>query len=208
MKNDMMRKIHYFIGLFVATFVVLHLFNHTLSIFGADMHIEVMSLMRLFYRNIFLESLLLLAVAMQIFSGLRLFIQKRKITKTFFDKLQLLSGGYLAAFFLIHVGAVLTGRLILRLDTNFYFGAAGLNEFPINLFFVPYYALAIIAFFGHIAAVHQSKMHSNVMGLTPLGQSYLILFFGIFLTILILLGLTNFLQGIDLPLEYKVLAGK
>lgn len=130
-------KIHYISGLSITVFVGLHLFNHTLSIFGAERHIEMMNVLRHFYRNIFVETILLLAVLIQIISGLNLFKTNRKSAKSFFDKLHIGTGLYLAIFFIIHLSAVLTGRLVLNLDTNFYFGVAGLNSFPFNLFFIP-----------------------------------------------------------------------
>ena len=202
------KKIHYISGLTITIFVGLHLFNHCFSILGAEKHIEIMTTLRHFYRNIFIETILLLAVVAQIYSGLKLFRTKRKLAKTFFEKLQIWTGLYLAIFFVIHLSAVLTGRLFLHLDTNFYFGVAGLNNFPTNLFFIPYYALAIISFFGHISAIHSKKMQQNVFGLTPNGQSKFILTFGICLTIIIFYGLTNHFQGVQIPTEYNVLIGK
>ena len=202
------KKIHYISGLTITIFVGLHLFNHCFSILGADKHIEIMTTLRHFYRNIFVETILLLAVVAQIYSGLKLFRTKRKLAKTFFEKLQIWTGLYLAIFFVIHLSAVLTGRLFLHLDTNFYFGVAGLNNFPTNLFFIPYYALAIISFFGHISAIHSKKMQQNVFGLTPNRQSKFILTFGICLTFIIFYGLTNHFQGVQIPTEYNVLIGK
>ena len=202
------KKIHYISGLTITIFVGLHLFNHCFSILGAEKHIEIMTTLRHFYRNIFIETILLLAVATQIYSGLKLFRTKRKTVQTIFEKLQIWTGLYLAIFFVIHLSAVFAGRFFLHLDTNFYFGVAGLNNFPTNLFFIPYYALAIISFFGHISAIHSKKMQQNVFGLTPNGQSKFILTFGICLTIIIFYGLTNHFQGVQIPTEYNVLIGK
>jgi hypothetical protein len=151
------KKIHYISGLTITVFVSLHLFNHIYSIFGVDKHIELMTNLRQFYRNIIAETILILAVFVQIFSGLRLFFMNRNKVITAFDKLQIWTGFYLAVFLIIHLAAVLIGRTFLNLNTNFYFGVAGLNNFPTNLFFIPYYALAIISFFGHIAAIHSKK---------------------------------------------------
>jgi hypothetical protein len=175
---------------------------------GADKHIEVMTTLRLFYRNIFVETILLLALATQVYSGLKLYKAKRQTAKTFFEKLHIWTGLYLALFFIIHLGAVFAGRFFLQLDTNFYFGVAGLNNFPTNLFFIPYYGLAIISFFGHIAAIHSQKMQHTVFGLTAIMQSNLILVFGICLTLVIFYGLTNHFQGVEIPIEYNVLIGK
>ena len=202
------KKIHFISGLTISVFVGLHLFNHTLSIFGTNKHIEVMNTLRLFYRNIFVETVLLVAVAVQIISGLKLFKTNRKIAVSQFEKLHIWTGLYLAIFFIIHLSAVLGGRLFLHLDTNFYFGVAGLNSFPFNLFFIPYYGLAILSFFGHIASIHNQKMKQSIFGLAPSRQSTCILIFGFILTIAIFYGLTNQFNGVAIPKEYNILIAK
>ena len=203
-----MKRIHYFSGITLSVFVILHLFNHSYSLLGAKAHIDLMNDLRVIYRNIIAETLLLFAVVIQIISGINLFLKKRKTESHFFDKLQTWTGLYLAFFLFFHLSAVLTGRLFLKLDTNFYFGVAGLNNFPTNLFFIPYYALAIISFFGHIAAIHTKKMKYDILGLTPSGQSRLILTFGIIFTFVLFYGLTNHFTGVKIPTEYNVLIGK
>ncbi|AQS93165.1 hypothetical protein BXQ17_03315 [Polaribacter sp. BM10] len=203
-----MKRIHYFSGVLISFFVGLHLFNHLYSILGADAHIEMMNDLRVVYRNIIAETILLFAVIIQVFSGIKLFFKKRKNVTDFFEKLQIWTGLYLAIFFFIHLSAVLSGRLILNLDTNFYFGVAGLNTFPLNLFFIPYYGLAIISFFGHISAVHSKKMKNKIIGIEPNIQSYIILIIGIILTLVIFYGLTNEFNGVEIPKEYDIMTGK
>lgn len=202
------KSIHYFSGIVISIFVAFHLLNHATSILGAGQHIAVMEQLRVVYRNIFVETLLLAAVLVQIFSGLWLFNKGRKWANTFFEKLQIWSGLYLAIFFLIHLSAVLGGRLVLHLDTNIYFGVAGLNTFPLNLFFIPYYGLAVVSFFGHIAAIHQRKMKQSVLGLSPTAQSKFMLGVGLLFTLFLFYGLTNHFQGMKIPAEYGVLIGK
>jgi hypothetical protein len=202
------RKIHYLSGLTISIFVGLHLFNHAWSIFGAERHIAMMNTLRLFYRNIFIEPIIMISVFVQIISGIKLFKLSRKTAISNFDKLHIWTGLYLAFFFIIHLSAILGGRLFLHLDTNFYFGVAGLNSFPFILFFIPYYGLAILSFFGHIASIHSKKMKQSVLGLTPNIQSIAILIFGFLLTILIFYGLTNHFKGVAIPKEYEMLIGK
>ena len=203
-----MKRIHFISGIIIAFFVVLHLFNHIYSLFGADAHIDLMNDLRVIYRNVIAETILLSAVVIQIISGIKLFLKKRKSKSDFFGKLQIWTGLYLAFFFLIHLSAVFSGRLILNLHTNFYFGVAGLNTFPFNLFFLPYYGLAIISFFGHLSAVHSIKMNNKIFGIEPIKQSYGILIIGIILTLIILYGLTNGFNGVEIPKEYDILIGK
>jgi hypothetical protein len=203
------RSLHYFSGLLITAFVGIHLFNHAWAVFGAQAHIEMMKTLRLVYRNPLVEAVLLGAVMVQMVSGLKLIAaQKKRPAMSGFDKLHLWSGLYLAVFFLIHVGAVLGGRLVLDLDTNFYFGVAGLNTFPFNLFFAPYYGLAVLAFFGHVAAVHQKKMNKSFLGLSPNRQALLMLASGLLMTAILFYGLTNRFRGVAIPAEYGVLIGK
>lgn len=200
-----MKRIHYFSGVTITIFVILHLLNHLYSLVGANAHMELMDSFRVFYRNRMTETILLSAIIIQIISGINVFLKKRKTVSNFFDKLQIWTGLYLAFFLVIHVGAVLSGRFILNVDTNFYFGVAGLNTFPLNLFFIPYYGLAIVSFFGHISAVHSQKMKSKIIGMEPFQQSYGILIIGIILTLIILYGLTNGFYGVEIPKEYEIL---
>lgn len=199
------KQVHYIAGLGISLFIILHLLNHAMAVLGADKHIEVMHLLRRFYRSSLVEACLLLAVGVQLISGLRLAITKRKRMESGFDKLQRWSGLYLAFFFVIHVSAVLAGRFLLKLDTNFYFGVAGLNTFPLNLFFIPYYSLAIISFFVHIAMIHAKKMRSNFLYLRPDQQAKGIMMFGICFSIFIMYVLTNGFKGVDIPQPYQLL---
>lgn len=202
------KKLHFFSGIVITIFIGLHLFNHAAILFGPESHIALMKDLRVVYRNPISETILLQAVLVQIISGLKLARKWRKIEKFFWDKLHVYSGLYLAFFFLFHVSAVFIGRYLLNLDTNLYFGIAGLNVFPFFLFFGPYYFLSIVSFFGHIAAIHNKKMSRKIVGLTPQKQAKIILYIGIFFAILILAGLTNWFQGYNIPSDYGILIGR
>jgi hypothetical protein len=198
------RIMHYYSGMTLASFISLHLLNHVMALGGLQRHMDVMHLLRMVYRNPVAESLLLLAVAVQVFSGLKLFARLKKNPGHGFAKLQIWSGLYLSFFFLFHVSAVLYGRTIQHLDTNIYYGIAGLNTFPYLLFFVPYYAFAIMAFFAHIAAVHVQKMRRPILGSLPRKQSMVILMIGIAFTLIILYTLTNGFKGYIMPKAYQL----
>jgi hypothetical protein len=167
-----------------------------------------MDTLRFFYRNAIAETILICMVLTQIITGIKLFIKKRKKANSFFDKLQIWSGLYLTIFFVFHLGAVFIGRFILNLNTNIYFGVAGLNTFPFSLFFIPYYGLAIISFFGHISSIHRVKMKNNVLGIYPNQQAYLIFISGVLLSLITIYGLTNGFNGIEIPKEYHIMIGK
>jgi succinate dehydrogenase/fumarate reductase cytochrome b subunit len=199
------RQLHYVSGIVLMAFIALHLFNHLYSLGGAQKHIEMMNTVRLIYRNPLIEIILVASVVVQIISGIRLVGDKRKVVKTTFEKLHVWSGLYLAFFLTFHVSVVMMGRYLLHLDTNLYFGAAGLNTFPFYFIFFPYYGLSIMAVFSHIAAVHHYKMKSNLLGLAPEQQSKGILIVGLLVTGLIFYGLTNQFHGLIIPNEYDVM---
>ncbi|MEO9476603.1 MAG: hypothetical protein ABJG41_13760 [Cyclobacteriaceae bacterium] len=202
-----MKRIHYLSGVTISLFIGVHFFNHFMSVFGAEMHIEVMESLRVVYRNIIIETILMAAVLIQIVSGGMLVLTKRKEQKTFYQKVQVYTGLYLAMFLVIHVSAVLSGRLLMGLDTNIYFGVAGLNTFPFSLFFIPYYGLAVLSFFGHLAAMHSQRMKRSVLGLSPKRQSDIILVMGLITMLIIFSGLTNGFSGLKIPDTYKIMTG-
>jgi hypothetical protein len=186
-------------------FIGMHLVNHLYGLAGPERHIALMENLRLAYRNPVVETVLLMAAALQVFTGLRLFFQMRKLAGSLIDKLHLWSGLYLATFLLIHVSAVLAGRYVQGLDTNFYFGAAGLNTWPLVLFFGPYYFLGMMAFWVHIACIHAKKAKSRVLGLSPFQQAWLAMGLGLLTSIATLYGLSNGFQGFAIPSDYLLI---
>jgi hypothetical protein len=145
------------------------------------------------------ETLIIASVVIQIVSGI-LLLRKFRFTKVgLFEKVHLATGLYLAIFLIFHLSAIFLARGILKIDTNFYFGAAGLNIFPFNLFFIPYYSLAVISVFVHIATVHRKKETKKLT---------IVFIFGLCLSVLIIFGLTNHFNGVTLPTELLQLVGK
>lgn len=194
-----LKTIHHVSGIFIALYVVAHLVNHLASLWGPQAHIYVMDALRPYYRNVLVETVLLTAIGVQIYTGTGLFLAKRKTVVGFFEKLQRWTGLYLAFFFVIHLSAVMVGRHALHLDTNIYYGAAGLNSFPLNLFFIPYYSLGILSFFGHLAALHARRMSTKILGISPRQQAYGIMMLGFLAAFLILFGLTGYFSGLEFP---------
>ncbi len=84
-----LKKFHYYSGLLILTFISFHLLNYLNSIFGADKHIVLMNTLINCYRNIFLESILVIAILIQIYSGLKMFLKKFRIVNTLFEKIQI-----------------------------------------------------------------------------------------------------------------------
>ena len=188
----MLKRLHYISGIILTIFILVHLGNHLMVLVSPENHLSLMEQLRKVYRHPVMESVLLLAVALQVFSGIKLYRQlKAQNSGTKVDRYQILTGLYLAFFLLLHVSAVLMGRLVFNLDTNLYFGAAGLNKFPLYLFFVPYYLTAVIAVFGHIACIHFRKTQQLI-------QSQILFGLGCIIAVLILIGMI----GLRIPAQY------
>ena len=194
MKRKTIKFLHHISGVTLSAFIAFHLFNHLFALYGSEKHISIMEQFRQVYRHPFTETLLLLIVFFQIFSGLRL-VYKRE-AKLVAEKIQVYSGLYLSFFLIAHVSAVFAGRHIEHLDTNFYFAAAGLNYYPATFIFIPYYFLGIISITFHVAALHYLRTRSKRV-------AYGIAIIGIIISILIILGFTNHFQWYDMPVAYE-----
>lgn len=199
----MLHKLHRISACIIGAYVAIHLFNHLLAIQSIDAHLAFMKAFRHIYRQPLVEILLLACVAFQVTSGIY-FIQNRWGQRHgFFDRVQSISGGYLAYFLLVHVASVLYARYSLKLDTNFYFAAAGMHVPPFQFYFLPYYFLAVVAIFGHIAcAVHWlARNHFNEVMRNRFG--YAVLAIGGIVATLIVTAFAGGFHPVEIPAAYK-----
>lgn len=181
-----MNVIHYYSGITIALFVGIHLLNHALIFHSNEWHIRFMNAARKIYRHPVIESLLLLAVIIQVASGIYIVNIKWDSIASIFDLLHIASGLYMSLFLIIHVSAILMGRYKLGLNTNLYFGVGYMNVSPQRYFFIPYYSLAITSFFIHIACIHKVRMSEYVESSAAQNQSITIIVFGIIFTALLI----------------------
>ena len=202
-----MKKVHYYSGLFISVFIVLHFGNHLFALTSPEKHIEIMEIARLSYRNRVVEILLIGACLTQVIAGISLYRNKRKNIQDGFDRLHIYSGLYLSIFLTLHPMAIFVGRYYLGVDTNFWFGAMVVNHFPQVLFFIPYYFLGVFAFFAHVACIHRQKVIALGWNVSADRHAKIILGVGAIIGILILAGFTGFFQGLTIPDEYLGLLG-
>jgi len=194
-----MKRVHYYSGLFLSIFIGVHLINHLSVLFGADLHLKIMGILRLFYRNPVVETLILASALVQIWSGLSLAFKKRKEERNNWNRLHIWSGFYLSFFLFVHIAAVLGFRYGGGVDTNLYFGAMGYNLSPATYFFIPYYSLSVIALFTHISCIHRMKMLDRTSKKKATYQAKLLLATGWIITFLLLIGMTDYFRGLKFP---------
>lgn len=187
------KKLHYVSGITLSIFIAFHLLNHLFALGGPQVHIQVMEAFRKVYRNPLIETLLLLAIAFQIATGLRLAFRRNAVSGA--EKVQVYSGLYLAFFLLAHVGAVISGRYVQHLDTNFYYGAVGLNFNPAIYIFVPYYFLGVVAISLHVASIHYQKTGNR-------NVSFAIAGLGTAAATVIIMAFTGNFSGLEMPAAY------
>lgn len=170
-----MRRAHRALAIVLGLFLTLHLGNHLAGLTGQETHRAVQEALRLVYRHPLVEPLLLAAITAQVALGVLMAARRRRWT------LQTVSGGYLALFLMIHLGAVLSAR-VQGIDTDLAFAAAGLHApAPWPAIFAGYYGLAVLAVFAHVS-VPLSRRHAIA------GRALLVLGAGLSLTLVALLA--------------------
>ena len=202
-----LRKLHGLSALLLAAYAVVHIANHLVGLAGIEAHIAFMHAFRSVYRIPAVEAILLAAVAFQIYSGITFVVRGWKQRQGFVPWLQAGSGAYLAFFFLNHVGAVLFGRTVLNLDTNFYFAAAGSYVVPFQFFFAPYYFLAVLALFCHLGCA----LYWQLQAKSPLARGAAVavpMVVGCALSLVIVLTLAGVFYPIEIPPEYEATYGQ
>lgn len=196
-----MKRMHRVTGTILGAFIVLHLSNHLMALGGIDLHIQTMDLLRKFYRNPFIEPVLLLSVLVHICSGIGLIWKTPK--GNIWLMLQKGSGAYLALFLLIHLSGVLgLGRYKLDVDTNFYFASTPLLTAPYKFLFAPYYSLAVISFFIHVAYI--VSCYKGDAGPRPgySGLTIPLILSGVLVASLIVAVMSGVFYDITIPVDY------
>lgn len=197
---DLTRRLHRASAVVLLFFIVPHLANHLMALAGIDAHVAAMRQLRAIYRFAPVEVLLLVATLLQVVTGLVLAYRGRHTRRGFWPRLQIWSGIAIAAFLLQHVPAVMVGRYLQQLDTNFYFAAAVLQGGLYKYYFFLYYFAGLTAVFVHLAAALRLRMHP---GHARSLAAALVIAGGIVAAILILLCFGGAFYEIRLPAGYR-----
>ena len=200
-----LKNLHRFTEILVTIYIVAHLFNHTMAWFGVQTHQQIMGQFRSVYRQPVVEAVLICAFLFQAYTGLLLLGKLRKKSDlTAVERLQLYSGATLGFFFILHIGAVVGQRLYYQFDTNFYFAARVLIEYPLKLFFIPYYFLGVVAFGIHVGAAHRRKIIELVAPGVANLHFIIIVFASILIALVILYTFMGGRFSTEIPQQYKV----
>ena len=144
--------------------------------------------------------MLLALFAWQVTSGLVLTWRGRTKRSGFVAHFQAFTGVYLALFLIIHVSAVMSGRLA-GLDTDFRFAAAGMNVPPFQWFFMPYYFLAAFSLFAHVGcALYWNVPDHIITGRPTMLGAFIVT--GLASGTLIVAALSGMLFPLSIPAEY------
>jgi len=204
MKVSMVKSIHYISGVIILLFIAIHLFNHILVFNGNEAHIAFMKAARVVYRNDFVETMLLMCIGVQVMSGVFLIYKKWNSQNSLLDQLQLFSGLFLFYFLIAHTAAVFYCRVVLKLDSNLYFGASGLNNKPLYFYFIFHYGFAILAVFVHIGCVHHKRTAQRMSLRQRYVQTVIIMMTGAMLATVILYRMMH----VTIPVEYRFPVGR
>ncbi len=197
---------HRYSGTFLSLYITQHLLNHLMALHSPQFHILMMDYTRTIYRQWAVEVLRWAAVLVQVYTGIRLSL-KGSGRGDIWARWQRYSGLYLAFFLLMHTSAVLYGRFGLGVDTNFWYGAAVVQNRLLAFFFTPYYALAILAYGTHMSLLFRflwlrNNRKVSLEKIAVINRRTL-LWVGVFmiLTIGILWGI---MRPMDLPAAYRL----
>ena len=151
--SQVVRNAHRVGAVVLLLFIATHLGAHLWGARGPEAHASALAIFQSVYRQPLVEILLVLLLLVQVATGIRHIRSRwRDPNKGFWSRMQIISGIYIGFFVVAHTSAALATRHFAQVETNFYWSAGSLTVSPIKYAFAPYYTLAIITVFAHIAA--------------------------------------------------------
>jgi hypothetical protein len=196
-----MERVHKLSAAFVFAFLCLHFANHFAGLLGIGFHIQFMQSLRALYYVPVVEYAVLAAFTLQILTGLPLIWEIWTKKKDVIHQFQAASGLIMTLFIVTHIGAVLAGRHVLHLDTNFHFAAAGLMSPDWKPAFLGYYGAGVFSLFVHFGCIAYDifkKTNKPAAWLCLLVVSGL----GAYVTWSLLQVYSGQLYPVDIPAEY------
>ncbi|WP_139202816.1 hypothetical protein [Pseudoxanthomonas sp. GM95] len=179
--------------LLLTLFLGPHIVNHLLGLLGEDVHRDVMTWLRHFYRNAAVQPALVAVFGFQVISGLVLLCQPQSQPISPFQVLQRASGLYLAVFIPAHLNSVFNLARRNGVETDYAWATgqpAGLLDDAWNIRLVPHYALAILLLAIHLAcAVRVVLMAHGVRERTANGWAWILMLAGGVLDAAVLAGM-------------------
>jgi succinate dehydrogenase/fumarate reductase cytochrome b subunit len=151
-------RLHRWSAAAILAFAAMHIASHLAAAHSLALNTRVVDAFRLAYKQPPLEALLLLAVPVQIGTGLRLFAAAKDRAAGFWDRLQLISGVYLALF----LGAHTVATAWLFRDLSFRAASGGGPGTFGDPSFLAYYVLGPLAVFAHVAAATRSLLFGRL----------------------------------------------
>ena len=196
-----MERLHKVSAAVIFAFLCLHFGNHFIGLEGRDAHVQFMDAARLIYRHPIIEMVIVLAFVLEIITGIALARAIWRDKKDFIHQLQAASGMVMIVFLLIHLAAIAYGRLVLNLDTNFDFAAAGLLTPGWMYFFYGYYGAGILALFVHMGCIGYDIFKKTNK---PVGYVFLAGFagLGVYATWLLLMMYSGHFYPVTVPDAY------
>lgn len=193
--RPLIERIHRTSAIILLLFGVAHIANHTAALDSLSAHVTVQNLLRTVYRQTPLEILLVLAALSQVWTGSRLVSRARWQQGTGLRNLQVLAGSFLGMFFISHLsGVFISGRLLGHVDTTFAWATGGPQGLLTNARspeFVPYYSLAVLAFFLHAACAGRWSLTPALGKSAALRFCYGVIALGTVVTLLLLLPMSG-----------------
>lgn len=140
----------------VVGFIGLHLANHAAGLVSAEMHLTIMHALRHWYRQAWVEPVLVALMLLQVVTGAAL--ARRWLLRGRLEHaraLQVATGVYLGVYLLCHLNSTfIYARAVEGIDTDFWFasgGQGGLMASAWNVRLVPHYLLAVFALVLHLS---------------------------------------------------------
>lgn len=193
--SQLLDRIHRGSALLLLAFGVMHVANHLVALESLQAHVNLQNMLRTVYRQPVVEVLIVVAALSQIWTGALLVSSVRLQRSTRLRNLQVLAGSFLGMFFLSHLtGVFISGRLVQGVDTTFAWATGGPHGLFTNVRspqFVPYYLLAVLAFFLHAACAGRWSLAPMLGQSVALKLCYGIMVLGAIISLALLLPLAG-----------------
>ncbi len=136
----------------ILIFIAVHLGNHMTALWSLKTHSMILTMLQVWYRNEFVQPLIVALLLFQVVSGLTLLSGKLREPSDLYRVIQCLTGAYLAVYIPAHIFSIFVlGRWFYGIDTgtSYVFFKNGYFPSLFNIRFITHYWFAAFAVITH-----------------------------------------------------------
>jgi succinate dehydrogenase/fumarate reductase cytochrome b subunit len=189
-----MKNLHRASALILSVFVLAHIGNHVVGVFGLEAYFRYLTAVRQIYRHPIGEPILIGLIILQMFTGIAITVRafQRRERRKLLSWIEIVAAWLFFMFITIHLASIAVTRFYFEMETDFLWVATMMRPSPLQPFVIAFHFLGIVVVTTHMGIGFRFLL--TAAGLSRLGNvvAALVAVAGVVAAVIAIAGYTGY----------------